>query len=52
MVATPAWPPASLPRLFVDRALAEGMSVTVDGPYLGAVLRHAPIGRSSRISDA
>jgi 16S rRNA (uracil1498-N3)-methyltransferase len=39
MVATPAWPPQSLPRLFVDQALAEGMSVTVDGNYLAAVLR-------------
>ena len=27
MPATPAWPPHSLPRLFVDEALAEGASV-------------------------
>ena len=39
MVATPAWPPRSLPRLFVDEALAEGRSVAVDGNYLAAVLR-------------
>jgi 16S rRNA (uracil1498-N3)-methyltransferase len=39
MPATPAWPPHSLPRLFVDQALAEGASVTVEGTYLGAVLR-------------
>lgn len=42
MVATPAWPPSSLPRLFVDRALSEGLEVTLDGAqanYLGAVLR-------------
>ena len=39
MVATPAWPPRSLPRLFVEHELAEGSSVTVDGNYLAAVLR-------------
>jgi 16S rRNA (uracil1498-N3)-methyltransferase len=39
MPATPAWPPHSLPRLFVDQALAKGTSVTVEGTYLGAVLR-------------
>jgi 16S rRNA (uracil1498-N3)-methyltransferase len=42
MVATPAWPPASLPRLFVDQPLSEGLSLTLDGPqanYLGAVMR-------------
>jgi 16S rRNA (uracil1498-N3)-methyltransferase len=37
--ATPAWPPQSLPRLFVDQTLAPGASVTVDGNYLAAVLR-------------
>jgi 16S rRNA (uracil1498-N3)-methyltransferase len=42
MVATPAWPPHSLPRLFVDQALAEGTAVTVEGTYLGAVLRLGP----------
>ena len=39
MVAAPAWPPHSLPRLFVDQALSEGLSVAVDGNYLAAVLR-------------
>lgn len=45
MVATPAWPPASLPRLFVDQPLAEGAALTLDGPsanYLGNVLRLQP----------
>jgi len=42
MPATPAWPPASLPRLFVDQALSEGQSLTVDGNYLCAVLRLGP----------
>jgi 16S rRNA (uracil1498-N3)-methyltransferase len=42
MPATPAWPPASLPRLFVDQELAEGARVTVEGTYLGAVLRLGP----------
>lgn len=42
MPATPAWPPHSLPRLFVDQTLAEGASVTVDGNYLAAVLRLGP----------
>jgi 16S rRNA (uracil1498-N3)-methyltransferase len=42
MAATPAWPPASLPRLFVDQSLSEGTALTLDGPsanYLGNVLR-------------
>lgn len=39
MAATPAWPPRSLPRLFVDQPLTEGLSVTVDGNYLATVLR-------------
>jgi 16S rRNA (uracil1498-N3)-methyltransferase len=45
MPATPAWPPASLPRLYVDRTLSEGMSLTLEGPqanYLAAVLRLGP----------
>lgn len=42
MVATPAWPPHSLPRLFVDETLGDGASVTVDGNYLAAVLRLGP----------
>src|ERR1044072_7505955 len=39
MVATPTWPPQSLPRLFVDQALSDGLSLSVDGNYLAAVLR-------------
>jgi 16S rRNA (uracil1498-N3)-methyltransferase len=42
MPATPAWPPASLPRLFVDQDLVEAQNVTVDGNYLCAVLRLGP----------
>lgn len=42
MVATPAWPPSSLPRLFVGETLSEGLALTLDGPqanYLSAVMR-------------
>ena len=42
MPATPAWPPKSLPRLFVRDRLAEGAQVQLDGSqanYLGNVLR-------------
>jgi 16S rRNA (uracil1498-N3)-methyltransferase len=42
MPATPAWPPKSLPRLFVRAALGEGMAVDLDSAqanYLGNVLR-------------
>jgi len=42
MPATPAWPPSSLPRLFVDEELAQDRTITLEGPpahYLGAVLR-------------
>ena len=45
MAATPAWPPKSLPRLFVRTALGEGATVELDaGPanYLGNVLRLGP----------
>jgi 16S rRNA (uracil1498-N3)-methyltransferase len=47
--ATPAWPPSSLPRLFVDRTLAQGAILTLEGPsanYLGNVLR---LGAGARI---
>ena len=43
--ATPAWPPASLPRLFVDETLADGLALTLDGApanYLASVLRLQP----------
>lgn len=42
MPATPAWPPKSLPRLFVRTALHEGAAVELDASqanYLGNVLR-------------
>ena len=42
MPATPAWPPKSLPRLFVRQALGEGASVELDAAqanYLGNVMR-------------
>jgi 16S rRNA (uracil1498-N3)-methyltransferase len=40
--ATPAWPPQSLPRLFVADQLSRGATLTVEGTYLGAVLRLGP----------
>ncbi|WP_294393251.1 16S rRNA (uracil(1498)-N(3))-methyltransferase [uncultured Sphingomonas sp.] len=43
--ATPAWPPASTPRLFVDRPLGPGMTLSLDGPpanYLANVMRLQP----------
>lgn len=42
MPAIPAWPPASLPRLFVDDLLAADAMITLGGPpanYLANVLR-------------
>ena len=42
MPATPAWPPRSLPRLFVETSLGEGAQVHLDAAqanYLGNVLR-------------
>jgi 16S rRNA (uracil1498-N3)-methyltransferase len=42
MPATPAWPPKSLPRLFVRHPLSEGASIELDAGqanYLGNVLR-------------
>ena len=45
MSATPAWPPKSAPRLFVDCRLEEGLRLPLDGGqahYLGKVMRVAP----------
>jgi 16S rRNA (uracil1498-N3)-methyltransferase len=45
MPATPAWPTASLPRLFVNQPLAEEAEVRLDGNqahYLTAVMRLKP----------
>jgi 16S rRNA (uracil1498-N3)-methyltransferase len=42
MPATPAWPPSSLPRLFVGQELAVNLDLTLEGApanYLGNVLR-------------
>jgi len=42
MAATPAWPPQSTPRLFVETPLSAGLRVPVDGPqahYLLSVMR-------------
>lgn len=44
MPATPAWPPHSLPRLFVDQPLEDGQLITLNGApanYLANVLRLA-----------
>jgi 16S rRNA (uracil1498-N3)-methyltransferase len=45
MPATPAWPPASTPRLFIASPLAAGMTIALDGGqanYLGNVMRAKP----------
>lgn len=45
MPATPAWPPSTLPRLFVDQPLDRNSALVLDGSaanYLGAVLRLKP----------
>ena len=45
MPATPAWPPRSAPRLFVETPLSEGQVLTLDGGqahYLGKVMRVGP----------
>ena len=45
MPATPAWPSASLPRLHVEAALADGATVTLEGAsanYLANVMRLQP----------
>ena len=53
MPATPAWPPKSAPRLFVDGAVAVGQSVTIEGNpahYLTRVMRVA-VGGSVILCD-
>lgn len=45
MPATPAWPPRSAPRLFVEQELGEGAQVRIEGNqahYLSKVMRVAP----------
>jgi 16S rRNA (uracil1498-N3)-methyltransferase len=42
MAATPAWPPQSTPRLFVEEELAQGQQIRIDGGqahYLVSVMR-------------
>ncbi len=42
MPATPAWPPRSAPRLFVEQELGAGAQIVLDGPqahYLARVMR-------------
>ena len=54
MPATPAWPPSSLPRLYVSQTLAEGAAVTLEGPpanYLANVLRLGPGARVKLFDD-
>lgn len=53
MVATPAWPPKSLPRLFVRTPLSDGARVELDAGqanYLGNVLRLG-VGREVLLFD-
>jgi 16S rRNA (uracil1498-N3)-methyltransferase len=53
MTATPAWPPASTPRLYVASPLADGMAVEIDGNaahYLRNVMRIA-VGDPLRLFD-
>ncbi|MHA6718081.1 16S rRNA (uracil(1498)-N(3))-methyltransferase [Sphingomonas sp. RS6] len=52
MPATPAWPPQSAPRLFVDGPLEPGLR-RIDGPqahYLGSVMRLKP-GEAVKLFD-
>lgn len=45
MTATPAWPPKSAPRLFVDTTLGEGLRLPIAGNqahYLAKVMRVGP----------
>ena len=54
MTATPAWPPASLPRLYVEQQLSGGMALTLEGQqanYLFAVLRLGPGARVKLFDD-
>jgi 16S rRNA (uracil1498-N3)-methyltransferase len=54
MPATPAWPPASLPRLYVAQPLATGLAVMLEGGpanYLANVLRLGPGARVKLFDD-
>lgn len=55
MTATPAWPPGSAPRLFVEAPLAEGAEVRIAGAqahYLLNVMRLKPGGSVKLFDDA
>jgi 16S rRNA (uracil1498-N3)-methyltransferase len=54
MTATPAWPPASLPRLFVEQPLGAGGAIELEGSaanYLGNVMRLKPGGQVRLFDD-
>jgi 16S rRNA (uracil1498-N3)-methyltransferase len=54
MPATPAWPPASLPRLYVPEPLADGTTLTLEAApanYLANVLRLGPGARLKLFDD-
>ena len=54
MPATPAWPPSSLPRLYVEQRLGPDAMLTLEGQqanYLGAVLRLGPGARVKLFDD-
>lgn len=53
MTATPAWPPDSTPRLFIDSEITEGGEIRIDGGqahYLVSVMRLKP-GGTVRLFD-
>jgi 16S rRNA (uracil1498-N3)-methyltransferase len=53
MPATPAWPPNSAPRLFVDQSLADGVELRIEGGqahYLLSVMR-AKVGAAVKLFD-
>ena len=45
MPATPAWPPKSLPRLFVRQPLAQGSSVELDPGQAETLINAATLGQ-------
>lgn len=49
MTATPAWPPRSIPRLFVDTLLAEGASVRVEGGQAHYLINVMRLGEGSPV---
>jgi 16S rRNA (uracil1498-N3)-methyltransferase len=49
MPATPAWPPASLPRLFVAQTLSAGTSVALEGAAANYLLNVLRLDRGERV---